>query len=306
MVEKSVKEKRISRFSDKTSGLLNFSDMKKIRFKFLYAAMFLIMFIISLVCLVPTVWVGLSGFKTVSEMYAVPPTLLPKSCDFGKIIEVWKKVSVARYFGNSVMLIIGCLATDIIINGLTGYVLSRLKPMGSKIMETAVFWSMLLPGISMVPLYMTFVDVPLIHVNLIGSYAPIWFMAGANAFNVLLFRNFFNSISMSYLEAARLDGCTDIGFFGRIILPLSKPIIMVVAIFSITGTWGNFMWPYLILGNTAKEPIAVMLYKLSTSKNIQDNEYMLIMMISIIPMIIVYAFFSKHIIGGLTVGGVKG
>ncbi len=301
------KRKRISRFSTKTSGLLNFADLKKPQFRLLYWSMFLILFIISLVCLLPTLWVGVSGFKEVSEMYAVPPTILPKTWDIGKVGTVWQKVNVIKYFTNSVMLIIGCWACDIVINGLAGYVLSRLKPVGSRVIETLVFWSMLLPGISMVPLYMTFVDVPGIHANLIGSYVPIWIMSGANAFNILLFRNFFNSIPMSYLEAARIDGCSDMGIFGRIILPLSKPIIMVVTIFSITGTWGNFMWPYLILGNTQKEPVAVMLYRLSSgSSGLMDNEYMLLMMISIIPMIIMYAIFSKHIMGGLNMSGLKG
>ena len=305
-MENKVKTKRISRFSSKTQGLLNFADLKKPQFKLLYWSMFLIMFVISLVCLLPTVWVGLSGFKEVSEMYAVPPTLLPKSINFGKVGQVWQKVNVLKYFTNSVMLIIGCWAVDIVVNGLAGYVLSRIKPIGSRLIETLVFWSMMLPGISMVPLYMTFVDVPVIHANLIGSYLPIWIMAGANAFNILLFRNFFNSIPMSYLEAARIDGCSDMGIFARIILPLSKPIIMVVTIFSITGTWGNFMWPYLILGNTNLEPVAVMLYRLSTSSTLMDNEYMLLLMISIIPMIIMYAIFSKHIMGGLNMSGLKG
>ncbi len=302
-----MKTKKVNRFSDKTSGLLNYADLKKPQFKVLYWVMFLIMFVISLVCLLPTLWVAVSGFKDVSEMYAVPPTLLPKTFNLGRIGEVWSKVNVLKYFKSSVMLIIGCWTCDIVINGLAGYVLSRIKPIGSRLIETLVFWSMLLPGVSMVPLYMTFVDVPIIHANLIGSYTPIWIMAGANAFNILLFRNFFNGIPMSYLEAAKMDGCTNLGIFGRIILPLSKPIIMVVTIFSITGTWGNFMWPYLVLGNTDREPISVMLYNLgSSTSGLVENEYMLLMMISIIPMIIMYALFSKHIMGGLNMSGIKG
>ena len=300
------KQERISGFDLKTQGLLNFADFKKKRFKLLYWTLFLILFILSLVCLIPIIWVGLSGFKDVSEMYAIPPTFFPKSIDLRDVADVWKKVNVLKYFNNSIILIVGCWIFDIVINGFAGYVLSRLKPLGSRIIETLVFWSMLLPSISMVPLYMTFVDVPIIHINLIGSYLPVWMMAGANAFNILLFRNFFNSIPMAYIEAARIDGCSDMGIFGRIILPLSKPIIMVVTIFSVTTTWGNFMWPYLILGNTDFEPIAVMLYRMSNNPNLFDNEYMLLLMLSIIPMIIVYAFFSKHIMGGLDIGGIKG
>lgn len=302
-----MKEIRVSRFSSKTTGLLNFSDLKKIRFKCAYWLIFLFMLVIALICLLPILWVAVSGFKDIEEMFSVPPTIIPKSFHPEVVAEVWSKVNVLGYFKNSVMLIIGCWVCDILFNGLAGYVLSKLKPMGSKIIETLVFWSMLLPGISMVPLYMTFVDVPLIHVNLVGSYAPIWVMAGANAFNVLLFRNFFESIPMSYLEAARIDGCGNASIFVRIILPLSKPIIMVVSIFSITATWGNFLWPYLILGNTPREPVSVMLYRLGTGlTGLMQNEYMVLLIISILPMIIMYAFFSKQIMGGLDIGGLKG
>lgn len=299
--------KKTTRFSDKTTGLLNFADLKKIRFKMLYWLFFLFMFVISLICLLPILWVAISGLKDIQELYSIPPTIIPKSFHPEIIPEVWSKVHVLKYFKNSVILIIGCLFCDVVFNGLAGYVLSRLKPVGSRVVETLIFWSMLLPGISMVPLYMSFVDVPLLHINLVGSYVPIWLMAGASAFNVLLFRNFFAGIPESYLDAAKIDGCGDMGIFVRIILPLSKPIIMVVAIFSITGTWGNFLWPYMILGNTNKEPVAVMLYRLGTGlTGIMQNEYLVLLMMSILPMIIMYAFFSRQIMGGLDAGGIKG
>lgn len=285
--------------------MLNFSDLRKPQFKLLYWFIFALMFVISLICLVPTVWVALSGFKSAQEMYAIPPTFFPKSIDIGIVPAILSKVNVLKYFGNSLMLIIGCLGCDIVINGLSGYVLSKIRPLGSKLIETAVFWTMLLPSVSMVPLYITFMDVPGLHISLSGSYLPIWLMAGANAFNILLFRNFFNGIPMSYLEAAKIDGCTNLGIFGKIILPLSKPIIMVVTIFSVTGTWGNFLWPYLILGSTEKEPIAVMLYKFSVG-GLPKNEYMILIIISVIPMIILYFICSKHIMGGLNMSGIKG
>ena len=304
---KNFDRKKESRFSDKTIGLLNFADLKEPKYKILYWAMFAFMFVISLICLLPTIWVGLSGFKDVSEMYSIPPTIIPKSFDIGRIATVWEKISIGKYFKNSVFLIIGCWTFDIALNGLAGYVLSRLKPLGSRIIETLVFWTLLLPGVSMVPLYMTFIDFPGVHLNFTGTYLPIWAMSGASAFTILLFRNFFNSIPMSYIEAARMDGCSNIGIFTKIILPLSKPIIMVETIFSITGTWGNFMWPFLILGNTDKEPVSVMLYRLSTgASGLLDNEYMLLLMISIIPVLVIYAIFSKHIMGGLNMSGIKG
>ena len=296
--------KKITKFSDKTNGLLNYADLKKPQYRILYVVMLTILISFSLICLLPLIWVFLSGFKSVEEMYQVPPTLFPKYLDFGNVFKIWNNINVLRYFKNSVILIAGSLAFDVVINGLAGYVLSRLKPSGSKIIDTLVFWTLLLPGISMVPLYMTFVD--FFGYNLTGQFLPLWMMMGCAAFNVILFKNFFNGIPMSYIEAARIDGCSDLGIFGRIILPLSKPIIMVVSIFCVTGQWGNFMWPYLVLGNTDKEPVAVMLYTINQFGALMPNEYMLLMFISIIPMIIVYALFSKQIVGGVSMSGLKG
>ena len=95
---KTVKAKKITRFANKTTGLLNFADLKKPQFKLLYWVMFFILFLVSLICLLPTLWVAVSGFKEVSEMYAIPPTLLPSSWNFGKVGEVWNKVNVVKYF----------------------------------------------------------------------------------------------------------------------------------------------------------------------------------------------------------------
>ena len=291
---------------EKNTGLLNFSDLKKKHFKLLYWIMFALLILISLTALLPIIWVFLSGFKSTAEMYSIPPTLLPSHIEPAQLLGAWKKASFGLAYMNTVYIIIGCLIFDILCNGIFGYVLSRIKPTGSKVLDTLIFWSMLLPGISMVPLYMTFVDMPFLHINLSGSFLPLWFMAGCNAFNVLLFRNFFNGIPMAYMEAARIDGASDIGIFFRIILPLSKPILVVVAIFSVTGSWGNFMWPYLVLGSTAYEPVSVKLYQLSTSSVLQDNELMLVTMFSIIPPAVIYCFFSKHIMGGLNMSGLKG
>lgn len=299
-------KKKFKRLIDKTGGLINFSDLKRPEIKVLYICIYLFLLLCVITCVLPFVWVLLSGFKSVEEMYAVNPTFIPKEFHFENLNIVLSKINVSRYFLNSLCLILGCVVCDILFNGMAGYVLSRLKPTGSKIIEKLIFATMLIPGISMVPLFMTLVDLPILHLNLTGSYASIWIMSAAVPFNVLLFRNFFNGIPMDYIEAARLDGCGDMSIFTKIILPLSKPIITVVAIYTTIGTWGNFMWPYLMLGGTNKEPISVMIYNLATSSELMQNEYMLLVMITMIPMIVIFAIFSKHIMGGLNMSGIKG
>lgn len=297
----------MKRFAEKKAGLLTSLDLKRPRYKLIYWIMFSILVLFTLISVLPIIWVALSSFKSTQEMYQIPPTLWPQEFMFENITNAWKKAMLGNAFFSSLCIVAGCLFFDITVNGIFGYVLSRIRPTGSRILDTLVFWSMLLPGISMVPLYITFVDVPLLHINLSGTYLPIWLMAGCNAFNVLLFRNFFNGIPMAYLEAARMDGCSDIGIFARIILPLSKPIVMVIAIFSVMASWSSFMWPYLILGSTPLEPVAVKLYAASVGAgNLMANEVMMLTMLSVLPVTVLFIIFSNQIMGGLTIGGIKG
>lgn len=290
----------------KSEGLINNMDLNYAQYKILYSVMFAILLLSALICLLPIVWAALSGFKTPAEMYSVPPTPFPSKLDFSMIPKLLTRVRFGRYLLNTLLIIIGCLTFDIVLNGLTGYVLSVVRPRGYKILDKLIFWTMMLPGISMVPLYMTIVDVPFIHINMKGSFLPLWLMAGCSSFNIFLFRNFFNGIPKSYFDAARIDGCGSIEIFFRIIIPLSTPILVVISIFSVTSSWSNFMWPYLLLGNTAKEPLSVLVYQLSGDNVLKANENLMLMMLVAMPMIIFYSLFSKRIMGGFNMSGVKG
>lgn len=297
----------MKQFANKNTGLLNSLELKELRYIIIYWTMFCVLALMALINLLPAIWVMISSFKSSEELYRVPPTLWPERFIFENIANAWNKAQLGRGFINSFCIVIGCLMFDITLNGIFGYTLSRIKPTGTRILDTLIFWSMLLPGISMVPLYITFVNVPVLQINLSGSFLPLWMMAGCNAFNVLMFRSFFNGIPMSYVDAARIDGCSDLGIFARIILPLSKPIVIVLSIFSVIGSWSSFMWPYLLLGSTPLEPVSVKLYAASVGVgNLLPNEVMMITMISVIPMLVIYIIFSKHIMAGLSIGGLKG
>lgn len=295
-----TKGEKIVKFNEKTEGLINFCELKKVRFKLLYWLMFAILIFISLVCIVPIIWVVVSAVKPTEEMYRVPPTIFPESFDLGVLKNAWQKVQFGKYFLNSAIIIVGAWVCDVFFNGICGYVLSRLKPKGTKLVTNLMFWTLLMANVSMVPLYETFVSL-----GGIGHFWPLWLQSGCIAFNVLLFRNFFNSIPMSYIEAARIDGLSELKIFFKIIIPLSVPIIMVVTIFSVSHQWSNFMWPYLILSGD-RVPVSVKLFMLDSNDNIMENEKMAIMLFSIIPPAIMYCLFSKHIMGGVSMTGIKG
>ena len=155
----------------------------------------------------------------------------------------------------------------------------------------------------MIPLYSSFVKFPVLGINITGSFLPLWMMSAFSAFNIMLFKNFFDSISISIVEAARIDGESELGIFAKIIIPLSKPIVMVVAIFTIVAAWGSFMWPYLVLKKEAMQPVSVMLFNMQSQLSV--DKYMVVMMLSIIPPLVIFFCFSKQIMGGMSLGGVK-
>lgn len=298
----------LKKWTKKEKGAIMPIELKGTGMKAIYFINLTILIIISLICLLPVLWLVMTSFKSVKEIYQTPPTLFPANFDITKIARVWKKVNFVKCYKNSFLLCGGDIVFDIVLSGLAGYVLSRLRPKGIKAVQIAVFWTMMVPAtVSMVPLFKTFLDLPIFHISLVNSYLPMWLMAGVNCFNMLLFKSAFDSISKEYVEAAQIDGCSNLGIFAKIILPLSLPIIMVVAILDFTGSWGNFLFPYLLLQDKEMYPVAVKIYELKTSgQGILLDEYMMVLFFSILPPILMFLIFQKQMMNGVSFSGVKG
>lgn len=299
----------IKKWIKKDKGAILPIELKSVKMKLVYFLILAILLMIALICILPVIWLALTSFKSVKEIYQVPPVLLPEHFDIGKAVRVWKKTNYIKYFKNSFILCMGDILFDIIVSGLAGYVISRLRPKGIKTVQYAIFLTMMMPGtVSMVPLFKTFLDLPIIHASLVDTYLPMWIMAGANCFNILMFKSAFDGISKEFVEAAQIDGCSSFAVFTKIILPLSLPIIMTVAILDFTGAWGNFLFPYLLLQDKSLYPVAVKIYDLKASGGgILMDEYMMMLFFSILPPVILFMIFQKQMMNGVKFdGGIKG
>lgn len=297
----------MSRFQDKTSGVINWMDLKKPAIKLLYWSMFAIILIIALVCLIPPIWIMISSMKDIKEYFQIPPTIIPRSFHPEKLVETWNMLSFGKYYVNSIALCAGAVVFTIFFNGSMGYVLSRLKPKGSPIIFMLILWTMMLPNsVSMVPLFKNFVDFPILHINLTNTFWPLWLMAGANAFFVLVFKSFFDGIPKSLIEAARLDGCSNLGIFYKVMLPLSKPVMIVATIFTVNNTWGEFLWTYLILKDSSKYSVMVKIFTMVGPSGMSQDIVMVALIFALIPPVILFMFFQKHIMQGFTLSGIKG
>lgn len=293
----------MSALNEKNCGVIGPYDLKTTPVKILYGVMIVFCIILTFICLVPLLWIMLSSLKDIKEFAAIPPTIIPRSLHFEKIPEMWKTLNFGKYCTNSLFYVVGCVVCTVVFNGLAGYAISILKPKGSKVIFSLILWSLMVPAtISMVPLFKN-----IVALKMIDSYFPLWLSYGATAFNVLLYKSFFDSIPRSLVEAARIDGCNDFKMFFKIVLPLSKAVNMVVMIFTLNAAWSDFMLPMLVLRDSAKHTVILKLYYMSTGNTLFAVDYrILAMCFSIIPPAILFIIFQKNITQGIALSGIKG
>lgn len=289
----------------KKTGIVLDIEQSQRKVKLFNIINFSILFIIVCICVLPIIWIIASSFKDTQEFIMDPPTIIPRSFNINKFSEVWKEARFGKSYLNTIIMGAGNVVFSITFNGLAGYVLSRLKPKGHVLVMTLILWTMMTPhAMNMVPLFMTFVDFPILHINLTNSFWPFWLMSGAAPFFLLLFKSFFDSIPKSYMEAARIDGCSELGIYTRIILPLSKPVVFTVTLFVLNGIWGDFLWPYLILKEPDLYTTGIKIFYLQQESTI-DVQYMSILFV-VIPSVVMYLCFQKYLAQGIAIGGVKG
>ena len=188
-----------------------------------------------------------------------------------------------------------------------GYSLSKLHVKGGAIVFSIVLATYMIPTtVCMAPVYKNIASFPVLGINLLNTNWPMWLMAGANAYFVILYKSFFDSLPSSLLEAAKLDGCGDFGTFIHVVAPLSKPIIATTAIMSFSGAWGDFFWPYMVLKDVDVQTIMVKIYAMQGNTSIGINTLLLAITFSIIPPAIIFIIFQKKIMNGYTMSGIKG
>lgn len=289
-----------NKYRKKEDGTIRFYDLNSTKTKILCIIIFIICLGIVIVSLFPPIWVFLASFKDIKE-FRRNATILPDKFDISVFVKTWKDLKFVKYYINSFISVLGSVISAVLFNGLLAYGLGVLKPKGHKILFGLVMWSLLIPATtSVVALF--------VNINKIGlnqSFLPLWLSLGANAFYVVLFKQFFEGLPKELVEAAKLDGCGYLQTFLSIILPLSKSIVMVVIIFAINASWSDFLLPYLVLNGSGKETVMVRLFMFRTS-NATDVEVLRAVAFSIIPPIVLFTIFQKQITEGAAAGALKG
>jgi len=290
----------LSKLQNKDNGIITRSDLKRPQVRILYYALFTICLIITIISIAPPLWVLLSSFKDIKE-FTIEPTILPKEYDLNRFIKTWNDLKFFKFYVNSFYSVAGSVVCAIVFNGLLAFALSIIKPKGSKFIYALVLGSLMVPATtSIVPLFIN-----INKLGLSGTFYPLWFSIGANAFYVVLYKQFFDTLPKSIIEAARIDGCNNLQIFTRIVMPLSKPITMVVAMYAVNYAWSDFLLPYLVLNNSGLETVMVRLFQFRNGKT-ADVDILRAIVFAIIPPIILFTAFQKQITQSNTHSGVKG
>jgi multiple sugar transport system permease protein len=232
--------------------------------------------------------------------------LWPHGTDWSNLKTAWVDVQLDRYFLNTIIIAAGSWACQMVVATTGGYVLSVLRPRYARVLNAAVLVTLFVPAVVLlVPLYLTVLDVPLVHRNLINSWWGVVLPAGASAFNVVLMKRFFDSLPREVFEAATVDGAGPWRLFWSVTLPMSRPVLGVVSVFAVLAAWKDFIWPLLVLPDPAKQPLSVRLPTLQPI--IELDVFLAALLISTaLPILIFLVFQRLFLRSGELSGAIKG
>ncbi|PLR77094.1 sugar ABC transporter permease [Bacillus sp. V3-13] len=249
---------------------------------------------------VPFIWMILSAFKTESEVMQIPPTLWPNEFTLENFQNLFENMNFAVYLKNTIVIVLWSFV-GLFLNAMAGYAFAKFQFKGRDKLFFLVLATMMIPGqVTMIPVYLI-----LNEMHLTNTMAGIVLPGLVGAFGIFLFRQFISTIPDELLEAARLDGASELRVFLQIVLPMSKSIIAVQGILTFIAGWNSFLWPLIIANDES-------LYTLSVGLSLLKGQYtgnfalqMAGSTFMVVPIIIIFILFQKHIIEGYTISGMK-
>ncbi|MBP1046120.1 carbohydrate ABC transporter permease [Enterococcus sp. BWM-S5] len=259
--------------------------------------MLLVLFIIAF----PFLWLILSSFKYEKDIISFPPKIFAENYTLDNYIKVWSTIPLLDYIKNTVIFAGGTVITSIFFDSLAGYAFARMNFKGKSALFYFVLLTMMIPfQVFMIPLF--------IEVNLLGlldTYAGLIIPRMTTAFGIFMMRSFFITLPASLEEAARIDGLNEFGIFWKIMLPLSKPTLLSLAIFTLMNSWNDLLYP-LILTSSSKMRTLPAGLALFTGQNISFyGPVMAGTVISMLPLLIIYIFAQKYFVQGTAMSGMK-
>lgn len=258
--------------------------------------------LLALITLFPIIWVVLSSFKPQSDLFSIPMTFFPKTWTLENYIEALGRGSFLTYFKNSLFVSVVSTIIAVVINTMAGYALAKYEFPGRKLTFTIMLATLMIPlQVIMIPIFLQLKRFGLLN-NLWGIIIP----PAATPTGVFLAKQYMTSLPDSLIEAARIDGGSEHFIFRKIIIPMAKPIVATIAIFSFMWRWNDYLWPLIVISKNKLQTIQQALAGFVGQLQINWSNLLAMTTISIIPVIAVFLAFQNFFMQGVTAGAVKG
>ena len=264
-------------------------------------ALLLVLSLGAVVILVPFAWMVLSSFKPNVELVQLPPSFFPEEPTFANYVRVWTEIAFGRYMWNSLWLATVRTLLVLYTSALAGYLFAVYDFRGKRLLFGLVLATMMVPWpVTIIAQYQQ-----MLWFGWVGSYVALIVPTLMNSFGIFMMRQFMAGLPRELIDAARVDGASEIGIFHRIVLPLSRAAVSALAVFLFLWSWDDFLWPYLMLLDDADYVLPIGIALLQGRYEVDFGAVFAGMSLTIVPVVVVYVFLQRSFIEGIAFSGIK-
>ena len=294
-----------------TVARVSFRESAHVRRALLQTAAYTALIGLGIVFLIPFLWALTSSLKKLDGVYAYPPTFLPKAPQWQNYVIAMSELPFGRFLVNSLIITLSTTLGQLVSGSLVAYSFAQLRWPGRDVMFLVLLSTMMLPAqVTMIPTFVMWTHIPRLTGLQIGV-GTMWPLIipgffGGSAVYIFLMRQFFKGIPIELEEAARLDGCSRLGVFARVILPLSKPVLATVGVLAFIGHWHDFMGPLIYLESVETYTLQLGLRMFQTFEGSFMHYLMAASMIVLAPVLVLFFLAQKYFVQGIQLSGIKG
>jgi putative chitobiose transport system permease protein len=265
------------------------------------ATRYLILIIVALFCLIPIYWIIASSLKTQGTIERYPPQIIPNPLSGSNYVTAEQTVPVLRWVANSAIIAVIEIIFNVAFCSMAGYTLARKNFRFRGVIFGLVVASMMVPVyVRLIPNYEL-----TLHLHMLNTYQGIVLPSLVTGFGIFLMRQYFSAMPTEVEDSARMDGCGDWGVLFRVLVPMARPAVASLAIFTLVFSLDDFLWPLIVTSQNNMRPLPVGI-TLFISTTINWGPLTAVTVLTILPTIILYSIFNRHFVNALTAGAVKG
>lgn len=271
--------------------------------------------VVSIVFLVPTLWMVITSLKPSSGIFTLPPSFLPKHVVWSNYPDALSSAPFARYFINSVIVSVSAVLVSLSASAMAGYSLARLRYRGRELFFLLILATVMVPfQVTIVPLFILLRHFPLVGGNniagngglgLLDSYPGLILPYAASAFGIFIMRQFFLTLPTDLEDSARVEGASEFRVFWQIMLPLVKPAIATLSVFTFQAAWNGFLWPLVIVKHDYMNTLQLGLSVFQQQFTTQWNLLMAATVMATVPVMALFLVAQRTFTQGIALSGLK-